>query len=363
MKNKQIQLIILFMLLGSLLSACGSGAALSTSWPGLSVDPNQDTVYVAHNTFIYALNFSNGSEIWRYPIDADNKVTFFAAPQLTGDGQLVAPSYNASLYSISPENGVLNWRFEGAKSRYISEPLILDDRILASNADNFLYSVSLDGKLQWSFETGHSLWGTPLADGETVYLQSMDHMVYGLKTSSGELLWKSGDLGGAITAQPVLNSDGLLFVGTFGNKILALDTKKQGEIVWEKPTGGWIWSAPLLQEGILYVGDLAGNLFAIEAATGVEKWKFSPTDLQKPAISGTPAILGDTLYFVTEGGSLYALDKLNGGQKWVKQFAVKFYPGPLVIDDTILLAPIGGEELVIALDSVGNQKWVFIPVK
>ena len=101
----------------------------------------------------------------------------------------------------------------------------------------------------------------------------------------------------------------------------------------------------------------------MDAATGAEKWKFAPTDVQKPTIAGAPAILGDALYYVTEGGSLFALDWMNGGQKWSKQFDANFYPGPIVVDDTILLASIGGDELVIALDADGNQKWVFIPAK
>ena len=112
---------------------------------------------------------------------------------------------------------------------------------------------------------------------------------------------------------------------------------------------------------VIYFGDLSGSLFALDAATGNEKWKFTPSEIEKPAISGTPAILGDALYYVTEGGSLFALDWSNGSQKWSKQFEASFYPGPIVVDDTLLLAPVGKDALVIALDANGNQKWDLYP--
>lgn len=335
----------------------------TNSWPGLTVDPSGETLYIANNTFVYALNLSNGTEKWRHPAEADNKVTYFAPPSLTNDGQLIIPSFDSNLYSLNLETKALNWTFSDAKNRYIASALALEDQVIAADSDNFLYSVSLAGQLQWSFETNHSLWATPVANGNTIYLPSMDHHIYAIQSDGGELVWQTEDLGGALAAQPILGQDGILYIGTFGSEVIALDTQNQGQIVWRSSTDGWVWSTGLLEDGVLYVGDLGGSLFALDAATGAQKWKYTPAEIQKPAISGAPAILGDTLYYVTEGGSLFALDWTNGGQKWSKQFEASFYPGPIVVDDMILLASMGGDELVIALDANGNQKWVFIPAK
>ena len=70
--------------------------------------------------------------------------------------------------------------FKDAKNRFIGSALALDDQIIAANSDNFLYSLNLSGQLQWTFESEHSLWGTPVSDGEIIYLPSMDHHVYAL---------------------------------------------------------------------------------------------------------------------------------------------------------------------------------------
>ncbi len=363
MKINKIYPFILLLGLSLFLSACSGSAMATNSWPGLTIDPAGETLYVANNTFVYALNLANGTEKWRHPSEADNKVTFFAPPTIASDGQVILPAYDSKLYSLNPETRAINWTFSEAKNRYIASALVLDDQVIAADSDNSLYSVSLSGQLQWAFETKHSLWATPVSNGDIIYLPSMDHHIYAIRADNGELVWQSEDLGGALVAQPVLGEDGLLYIGTFGSEVIALDTQKQGQVVWRAPMNGWAWSSGLLKDGVLYIGSLGGSLFALDAATGAEKWKFAPSENQKPAISGAPAIVGDTLYFVTEGGAVYALDWANGGQKWSKQFEASFYPGPVVVDDTILLAPMGGDELVIALDVNGNQKWVFIPAK
>lgn len=363
MKKKPIYLLVILLIMSSLLTACSSGACLANSWPGLTVDEGRETVYVAYQTFVYALNSSNGTERWRYPEKADNKISFYASPTLTDGGQLVAGSYDFNLYSLSPDNGALQWTFADAENRYIASSLSTDGLILAPNADNLLYAVNENGERVWDFKTEHSLWGTPASNGSLVYVPSMDRKIYALDRASGSLQWTTEDLGGALVAQPVLNSDGLLYVGTFGNEMLALDTKKSGQIIWRAETQGWVWSPPLLLDGKLYFGDLSGTLYALDAKTGAETWRYTPANVVKPAVSGTPVVLNDVIYFTTEGGGLFALDLTNGAQKWMKQFEAQFYPGPIVAGDTLLLAPIGTDELVIALDAVGNQKWTFIPAK
>lgn len=363
MKIKKIFPLILLVSLSVLLSACSGSAMTTNSWPGVTVDPDGETLYIANNTFIHALQLSNGTEKWRYPAEADNKVTYFAPPTIANNGQLILPSYDSNLYSLDPETRTPNWTFGEANNKYIASALALEDRILAADSDNSLYSLNLTGELEWTFETEHSLWAAPAFDGQIIYLPSMDHYVYAIQAGSGELSWKTEDLGGAIVSTPILKDDGVLFVGTFASEVIALDTKQQGKILWRLSTDGWVWSAGLLRDDTLYVGDLAGSLFALDVQTGELKWKFTPTGIEKPGISGAPAIIDDTLFFVTEGGSLFALDWANGGQKWSKQFQASFYPGPIAVADTILLAPTGGEELVIALDINGNQKWAFIPAK
>lgn len=84
-----------------MLSACAGAANTATSWPGLTVD--DQFAYVAYNTQVYAVDLSNGKEVWRFPDEPDNSVTFFADPELTDDGQLIVGGYDFNLYSLEPD--------------------------------------------------------------------------------------------------------------------------------------------------------------------------------------------------------------------------------------------------------------------
>ena len=89
MKKNILIPLILLLSLSLFLSACSGSAMATNSWPGLTVDTDSETLYVANNTFVYALALANGTEKWRHPTEADNKVTFFSPPTLSSDGQLI----------------------------------------------------------------------------------------------------------------------------------------------------------------------------------------------------------------------------------------------------------------------------------
>lgn len=364
MKTKSLILIMGLVALGLILSACVGGAGQTTSWPGLTVDLDGEVAYVASGTQVYAVNLVNGTEKWRFPAESDNKITFYAPPALTDDGQLIVGGYNSLLYSLNPENGQQNWDWDGAdpSQLYVAGPLVAGEQIYAPSSDKNMYALDMNGSLLWTFTTEDALWGTPAADGEVVFLPGMDHSVYALNAQTGRLVWKTDPLGGSVASNPTLNPDGQLYVGTFNNELLSLDSEN-GQILWRMQATNWVWSGPAQDSETLYVGDLDGNFYAVNADNGSIKWKNPPDQDNDSAIVDKPLVLGDTVYFTSENGSLYAVDAANGNPRWSKEVGGKLFAGPKVAGETILVAPMGIDELLVAFDLSGNQKWVFVPAK
>ena len=63
--------------------------------------------------------------------------------------------------------------------------------------------------------------------------------------------------------------------------------------------------------GVLAYGADDKNLYAFDAATGQEKWRFHSVEA-----STGPAISGGTVFYGTGAGDLYAIDAGSDAQKW-----------------------------------------------
>ena len=357
MKIKHLLIISTLLLISVLISSCSSSIYASTGWYGLTAD--SDSAYVAAGTQVYAVDMNTGSEQWRYPTKANSKITFYANPVLTSDGQLLIASYDHKLYSLNPATGSENWIFSGAKNRLIGSPLTTDTMIYQPSTDENLYAVDLTGNQVWVQQTGGPLWAKPAAgvDCGCIYVPSMDHFVYAFDATTGKLIWKSTDLQAAIVGTPAVSSDGLVFVGTFGKEMVALNAS-DGTVKWRFNTQDWVWSGPALENNVLYFGDLAGYLYAINASDGSTVWRIQPQN----GIVDKPVTQGDTLFFTTEADSLFGVSTA-GDILISKSVGGVIYSAPVIVGDTILVAPSNFDVLLVAMNLDGNQKWTFTPAK
>jgi len=356
MKRKNTLIILLLLILAISLSACGSRSSMVASgWAGITTD--EDTAYVSFNTYVVAINLTNGTERWRYPAEANPKITFYAPPSLNENDRLIVGGYDNVLYSIDTNNGQGAALFAGAEGRYVGGPLVAGDLIFAPSADHFLYTLDLDGKLLWEFETTEPLWAKPATDPNCncIYLSAMDHKVYALDSQSGDLVWETEDLGGAIVGTPVISDDMVLYVGTFANEMLALNATT-GAVLWRFTTQDWVWAEPGLDEDTLYFGDLSGTFYALDRQNGTSKWQIQPE--ADSAIVGTPLLAEDGIYFANETGSLVSVN-YEGAIRWNQPLETSLHTGPILAGDTLLIATSNPEKLLIAVDPNGVQKWFF----
>lgn len=353
MTIKRLRKFSPLLLLALLLTACGSGVG-AVSWPGITISEESGTAYVAYNQAVYALQIDNGAQRWVFPAERQANFTTFAPPQLTEDGQLLIAGYDQTLYSLNPANGNSNWTFPGAANRYIGSPLNAGGLIYAPNSDNRLYTLDGNGDLQWTFPSKQPLWSQPILVGDVLVLPSMDHNVYGVNAASGEELW-SLDAGGAMVSSPTRGEEGIVFVGTLKQQVLAIDSASS-RVQWTYDTPGWVWGAPTYFDGQLYVGDLEGTVIALDADSGREIWSVDT----EGAITGGPLVLNDHIYVVNESGQVISFT-LDGTIQWTKNIEAALYGSPVAAGDLILIGVGTPDALVVALDENGDTVWTFVP--
>lgn len=368
MKFNRVFFFVLVASLAVFLTACG--AVPANNWPGLASDGTH--VYLANGQHVYTILLSDGSEITtqaadgtsipiRFPLKAESTKSFYAAPAQTSDGLLVigsaAPS-ETMLYKFDPASGDVKWSFSGpAKTPWVAGVLVLGDSVYAPAGDGQLYALNLsDGKQRWVFPASkHSLWTSPITDGKLIYLATLNHDLYALGPDKKKI-WSIKLDNGIIGAPSYV--DGTLFVGTLSGNLYALNAA-DGRQKWVKMLDGGIWGTPATDGEKVYVGTVkasAGKFYALNAATGEIVWS---KDEEGSIIAG-PLVTDDQVIYTTETGRIQSRDK-SGAPKWQATIEnAKLYTPPFLAGDVILIAPMNANFLLAAYDLNGAQKWSFI---
>lgn len=207
---------------------------------------------------------------------------FRQGPQRTGwsDAATVAPPVSE------------RWRFKTEGPIY-SSPAISGNVAYVGSRDKRVYAVDIaTGKEKWRFETGDFVDSSPAVSGGKVYVASRDGAVYALDAATGKQIWKNS-IGGAHNSSPLVVS-GKVIIGAGAKETLVYALNAEtGAVEWKLATGQPVSSSASALGGVVYIGSNDGKYYAIDIATGKEKWSVQ-TDggifLSSPLISNNLAI-------------------------------------------------------------------------
>ncbi|PIR13622.1 hypothetical protein COV49_01560 [Candidatus Falkowbacteria bacterium CG11_big_fil_rev_8_21_14_0_20_39_10] len=117
------------------------------------------------------------------------------------------------------------------------------------------------------------------------------------------------------------NSDILYFgdeVGVFHAIRLEFNAQLQLQFVpvWNFPTGQTIRTPAYVDNGIVYFGNSAGNLYAKDQFSGAEIWtqSIAPDDIARGVIGDL--FINDNIFVTSQAGRLHKLNKANGADIW-----------------------------------------------
>lgn len=280
-----------------------------------------------------------------------------------------------------------------------AEPVFDGDTVYVFVDRDEFAAVTLDefgGQAQWVFKGDETeteidleaVYGPPLFAGDHIILAGFSGEMVALDLEGRYVLgrgsWHRSDVEGSIVGGATLAGDRFAF-GTTEQR-LYVRSVIDGAGVGAWPTDGLVldgevWSQPVVVGNVLYVGTMAGKLYAFDLATGEELWGrpfdadgaiadlahigdgvlFVPTlrgrvwlvDAETGAALGDPfeaegwvwtrpAIRDGVAYFGDFEDLVYAWDMESGRTLWTYEAGNKVKAQGVIIGETLIVGDEGG---------------------
>lgn len=107
------------------------------------------------------------------------------------------------------------------------------------------------------------------------------------------------------------SAEGLVVVGNQAGQLNAFSLKS-GKKKWSVKTAGAIYSSPAISKGKVVVGSGDGNVYCLQLANGRSIWKWKAN----ASVLGSPVLAGDTVFIGTSDKRIVALNLSTGQLLW-----------------------------------------------
>lgn len=154
-------------------------------------------------------------------------------------------------------------------------------------------------------------------------------------------------LDGTAATHPVLHDDqATAYVGTDAGTVVAVDvTTSPATVRWSVPVGAAVTDAPALDGDGLFVPTAAGELVALDAATGAERWR---TAVGAP-VEQQPAVAGGLVFAGAADGGVHALDAATGEPLWSASVGAAVTGAPAVAGGQVYVGTADGRLVAFGL--------------
>jgi outer membrane protein assembly factor BamB len=216
----------------------------------------------------------------------------------------------------------------------------------------------------WEVSAGALIEFPPVIAYGRLYFADTRGRVYAADAESGEVAWRttfgrftaaSPTVGQGVVYQPLMNKPGQDRKSAPGYMV-ALDAET-GEEIW-RFEAGVVESSPLLADGVLYFGTFDDKLYALDAESGKPRWTFKAGD----DVKGGPVLGGGAVYFGSYDGKVYAVDQRSGKPRWESaaqgglRGAGNFYATPALAYGRVFIGNTDGKVYTFGAKS-GNLLW------
>ncbi len=281
--------------------------------------------------------------LWRFACEDEVR----AAVTVAG-GRVFVPSYDHNVYALDAESGKFVWKY-AAEGGIGTKPAVADGAVIFGSVDQVIYAVSADnGRLLWTVPTEGRIYSSPRVEFGHAFIGSDDRHLYAVHLAAGRPSWKY-QTDGPVRTQPYI-ADNMIFFACQAGMVYALNLDRT--IRWRFRSRRAILSSPMVVEGLLYIGSMDWNFYALDVRSGWSAWKVRTGG---PIVSSPVVGLG-MVFFGSADGFVYAVDAREGRVVWKYEVEEQITGSPLLYRDGLYIGAVNG--ILYHLDArSGTVRW------
>lgn len=235
---------------------------------------------------VYVLNLNDGKSSKEAEKVIELGGRLWAQPITDGERVFVT-SLDHSVVAIDAATYAVLWHVDLTSAIPGSAVIGADGMLYVGTLDSHFEKIDpVTGQHETVLTTEGWLWGTPATEGENIYLADLTGELYSYNTSTGANNWTSVKPDGAVTANPLVLPDYILFATETGKteddpgNLFAIS--REGKILWNEEVGGAkskIYTTPVVAGDLILVAPLGaeGYLYAYELDGREASWSpFTP---------------------------------------------------------------------------------------
>lgn len=221
----------------------------------------------------------------------------------------------------------LLWRYD-VQGDVAYRPFVANDAVFYGTLgyeDSYFGAVNLaDGTPRWQVSYGRAnifSWAESVTSNNLVLFSTDAGYFYALDADTGEEVWVFGpedrDIAGnsdcnrcAANFRTPLLLDDVVYLPSHDHHVYALDATT-GRELWRFGAGGTFLDTPSVANNVVYAANMDGYVYLLDANTGQQQ---SRIFTGRPVYEAFPD--GDVVYAVIEGGGLRAFNVVSGEQVW-----------------------------------------------
>lgn len=282
---------------------------------------------------------------------------------------------------VSPEGPAIEGP-AGVRATALSlpAPVSVDWTTRAANPAHLMPHAALagsGGQRLWSAPIGagsdrrHRITSDPVVAGGRVF--TLDSRAQVVATAlNGGTAWRrdltpAAERGDSASGGGLAQEGGRLFVTTGYGELVALDAGT-GAVLWRQRVEAPLGGAPTVRNGVVYVVGRDATGWAVRAADGKVLWTVAGVRAQS-GVTGVaaPAVDGDLVVFPFASGQLLAVEAATGTERWRAQVAgtrtgraiafIRDLTGEPVIAGTVVLAGSSSGRIYAFDRATGSEIW------